>query len=126
MRVVSIEKTAFTAGDVELKRLNPDNFNNYEKIQKLAKEDNVDLWVCKNAESKYLPQHDSYIVLAKQKPKDYKNTIFSTKCAIIDKKTAVPEFSEKIYNTVIKAVESLGEKIVEATGKNPNFLKNLK
>ena len=66
MHTEKIHNINFMAGEVNLRRLNPDNINNYDKIKKLAEDTKLDFYIYKNQESKYLPFENSFIVTVKK------------------------------------------------------------
>ena len=52
--------TAFGAGNVTLKNINPNHFSKYDEIQRIAEEDKLDISIRKADDSKYLPKNDLF------------------------------------------------------------------
>ena len=125
--------TAFGAGNVTLKNINPNHFSKYDEIQRIAEEDKLDISIRKADDSKYLPKNDLYIVIAKQDVEQsvagrgkFKLPVHGTSCAISKKNALAGELSEKLYEAVIKSVENLADTIEKHIGQKPKFLAYLK
>lgn len=119
-------KPSFCAGNVILNRISEKELFQYDIIKKIAQEDKLDLNITKSEESKYFPQSNCYIVIARQEMNTYPYMARGVDCLILNKKSETKEVSAKLYNSVIKSVERLAVKILECTGKRPEFLKYLK
>ena len=123
MHIEKINNTNFMAGEVNLRRLNPDNIINYDKIKKLAEDTKLDFYIQKNQESKYLPLENSFIVTVKKEDNKYPVPRYGMGCAIVSKTAAKEKLSEKIYNAITGAIKRLNYKILEKTGKEADFMK---
>lgn len=123
MHTEKIHNINFMAGEVNLRRLNPDNINNYDKIKKLAEDTKLDFYIYKNQESKYLPFENSFIVTVKKEDNKFPIPRYGMGCAIVNKNATKEKLSEKIYNAIIDAMKRLNSKIVEKTGKKSDFIK---
>ena len=123
MHTEKIYNTNFMAGEVNLRRLNPDNIINYDKIKKLAEDTELDFYIQKNQESKYLPCENSFIVTVKKADNKFPIPRYGMGCAIVSKTATKENLSDKIYNAVIDAIKRLNNKILDKTGKEADFIK---
>ena len=126
MHIVPVSKVAFEAGDIQLKNMDKSSLSNYDKIKEIAKTDEIDFTIRKGKETKYLPSTDMYTILAKREIKKEPFLVYGTGVSLTPKNATKEKVSQNIFKAVISAVEKLGEKITEATGKDPGFLKSLK
>ena len=123
MHIEKINNTNFMAGEVNLRRLNPDNIINYDKIKKLAEDTKLDFYIQKNQESKYLPCENSYIVTVKKEENTYPVPRYGMGCVIVSKTATIEKVSDKIYNAITDAIQRLNNKIFDKTGKEADFIK---
>jgi len=120
MNINKIDNTNFTAGNVFLKRINSEkSIKCYDSIKKLAEDKDMDIFITKNKETKYLPLEDMYIVIARKEIPIIERMFFrvgiitkhGTGCAILSKKASEEELSTNIYNATMNAIETLEKKI---------------
>ena len=125
MNIRKADNINFGVGNVFLKRISSDNIPSYGAIKKLAEDKNIDIFITKNKETKYLPSEDMYTILAlKERPvlargffrigKDFKQ---GTSCAIVRKETKKEELSVKIFNSTMNAIDVLEKKLAEINKK---------
>ena len=122
MHIEKINNTNFMAGEVNLRRLNPDNIINYDKIKKLAEETKLDFYIQKNQESKYLPLENSCIVTVKKEDNKYPIPRYGMGCAIVNKSATKEKLSDKLYDAIKDAIKRLNNKILDKTGKEADFI----
>jgi DNA-binding protein Fis len=119
MRIDKLNTTNFTAGNVSLDKITPENFHSYSSIKKLAEDKEIDVFISKNSESKHLPKEDVYLVIASKEQPVVERSFFhignnSTEAAdilFLDKKANKKEVSVKLFNTVMKAIDTLDNKL---------------
>ena len=118
--------TSFRAGQISLERVSTNALNKYEAIRKIAEEGELDLFVRRVVDSKYLSDYDVYTVEARQNMGVYPFSASGTGVMVIEKQSKAKEISKTVYKTIINAVKGLGMDIYEHTGKKPEFLQYLK
>lgn len=120
MNINKINNTNFESGNVFLKRIDSEkSIKCYDLIKKLAEEKDIDVFITKNKETKYLPNEDMYTVIAKKEIPIITRMFFpigtiprhGTGCAILNKKVGKEELSTKIYDATMCAIERLEKKL---------------
>ena len=103
-----------------MKRIDsPETLKCYNSIKKLAEDKNIDIYITKNKESKYLPHEDMYLVIAQKEIPIIERLFFQigktikhgTGCTILSKKAGAEELSTRVYNAAINAIETLEKKL---------------
>ena len=106
MRIAKINNTNFQAGNVKFRNINAENLQSLESIKKLAEDNSLDIIITKNQYNQYLPLNDFYMAfIINNKNKS------ALSCTLTKKNLNAKEASINIYNTVIKALENLNNKI---------------
>jgi len=118
--------TPFGAGTVNIRKIKARNILQLYAIKKIAEEDNLDIFIKKLKESKYLPNKNFYIVYAKHEIDKFPFSARGTSSVIVNKNAKNVEISAKIYNAVLKSIDELSSKIHNITGEKPKFLSLLK
>ena len=131
MQVVSVKNkfnTMFGSNNVTLKNIDPTQFQRYKDIQRIAKEDKLDIFITKSSESEYLDQNDLYTIVAKRDVLCDVNGLgkieipaHRTSSVLTDKQASAKEVSDKLYESVVDTIESLAKNIEKRVGKRPNF-----
>jgi len=119
MHVDRTDNINFGAGNVYLKRVNPENVLSYKAIKKIAEDKGMDIFISKNKETKYLPREDMYMVMAiKERPimtrgffRIGNDVRHGVGCAIMSKKTKPEELAVRIYNATMNAIDVLEKKL---------------
>lgn len=112
MKITPINNINFQAGKIKLNGLvKEDLFPNYEQIQKLADEKQIDFAIFRNSESKYLPSSKMYTIIATKEvhkpPYNYHGVGVSIFSKTTDKETG----ANKIFDALKHAVNRLKEKV---------------
>lgn len=84
--------------------------NNSKNFEKIAKENHVKFSIDKSGDSKYLPNHDAFIVIAHKTPVTTFPTHYGTSCILTDKKINNKTLLEKVTESVQKAVDKVASK----------------
>ena len=125
MNIRKADNINFGVGNVFLKRISSDNIPSYGAIKKLAEDKNIDIFITKNKETKFLPSEDMYMISAlKERPiltrgffrigYDIKQ---GTSCAIVRKEAKKEELGVKIFNSTMNAIDVLEKKLAEINKK---------
>jgi len=112
MHIQSINNINYK-GTIKLKNISLDKLHTYDAIKKIADDKNIDVFITKNNNSKFLPLEDFYAIWVKNNTEDINKLKLGSDCAIINKRVSEEEASVKIYNTVMKAVENLEKKLAK-------------
>lgn len=111
MRVDFNPNQSFLAGNVYMKRIIQNDVFNEEVLKKIAEKNNVDLWITKSQNSKFLPKNDMYTVTAREElnipPYTKRGVAVTLPQKIDDTKTV----TEKVFGAIFQAIENLRNKI---------------
>ena len=114
MFVAPISNTNFKSGQVKLQRLQGYDLHlHYGDIKKLARENGIDFIIVKYKSATHIPNQLSYMVVAQKELQANNAPIRGITYAIVDKTMEYKEIAEKIYNSAIKSVETLNNKLQE-------------
>ena len=105
MRIGKINNTNFKAGEIGLKNIDSKNLKTFNSIQKLAEDFGIDIYISKSSDQYHFPSNDFYAAFA------LSNRVIGTSCTITKKDMNATEASINIFNTVIKAIENLNNKL---------------
>ncbi len=111
MRTQPVSNQSFQAGNVYLKQVTENSVLNKEVLKKIAEKNDVDLWISKAKNTKYLPQNDMYTITAH---KDLEVPPYTKRgVAVILTNKAADEITitEKIFGAIFKSLENLKNKI---------------
>ena len=118
MKINSVNKINYGAGNVVLKRINEESLASYKAIKKIAEDKGIDVFIAKGKDSKYLPKENMYVVIAsKELPHTETNSLTNEKrirgveIETMNKITGGETFSVRIYNATMKAIDVLEEKL---------------
>ena len=103
--------TSFSAGNVNIRKIKAKNILQYDAIKKIAEDNNVDIFIKKLKESKYIPESNFYIVHSKRKIDECPHVVRGTSTVTVNKYAKTTEISAKIYDAVFKSIEDLSSKI---------------
>ena len=109
MRLQTISNQSFMAGSVSLKRVKKKDIINYGVIENIAKDNYVDLLICKNKGKRTLPNNDSYSVVAGQYEDKFPFVKYGASTVSVDKSAPKKIISNKIYCAVTEAIDKLKE-----------------
>jgi hypothetical protein len=123
MKLSQIDRTNFSAGLIQLKRVNKNKIASIDAIKKIAEDRDIDIFISKNQKSKYLPLEDMYMIMASKDVPLIRRGFFSagyvTKhgmgCVIVNKKVSNEELSVKIFNASMSALDVLEKKLADLT-----------
>lgn len=111
MRTQPISNQSFLAGNVYLKQVTENSVLNKEVLKQIAEKNDVDLWISKAKNTKYLPQNDMYTITAHRDmevpPYTKRGVAVILPKKIDDEKTV----TEKIFGAIYKSLENLKNKI---------------
>jgi hypothetical protein len=111
MRVDFNPNQSLLAGNVYMKRITQNDVFNEEVLKKIAEKNNVDLWITKSQNSKFLHKNDMYTVTAREElnipPYTKRGVAVTLPQKIDDTKTV----TEKVFGAIFQAIENLRNKI---------------
>ncbi len=111
MRVETVSNQSFMSGNVYLKRVAENTVLDADVLKKIAEKNNVDLWITKSPNSKFLPKNDMYTVTAREElnipPYTKRGVAVTLPQKIDDTKTV----TEKVFGAIFQAIENLRNKI---------------
>ena len=114
MFVTPISNTNFKSGKIKLRRVQGYELSvQYNEIKKLAKENNIDFLIVKYKSNTHIPNQLSYMVVAQKEQETNNAPIRGITYAVVDKSSHYKEIAEKIYDSAIKSIETLNNKLQE-------------
>ena len=119
MKLLRIEKTNFTAGNIRLKNLPENNLQTLDAIKKIAEDKDIDIFIGQNKHVKNLPIENIYTIIASKSIPIIERVFYKTGVilkkgeafAIMSKNASKEEMSVRVYNAVITAIENLEKKL---------------
>lgn len=111
MRIEPVSNQSFLAGNVYLKQVAENNVLNTDVLKKIAEKNDIDLWISKAKQTKYLPKNDMYTITAHQDLNIPPYTKRGVTVVLPQKTDNEKTVTEKLFGAIFEAIENLRNKI---------------